>query len=122
MDEAPKRKSRKQEMIPGIMTWQLLERIFNNYKLWESYYQETLNGDLYINGMNINFFDLLRGIEDLPTRQKQALVLTCLENHKEADAAQIMGFTRWSSQVGMYKRKALKTLCDNIWNKEDHSE
>lgn len=120
MDETPKRRSRKQEIVPGVMTWQLLERIFNNYRLWQSIYQETLDGDLNINGMTLNFSDILEGVDQLPPRQKQALVLSCLENRKEAEVAQIMGFTKWSSQVGMYKRKALKTLCDNVWNKENY--
>ena len=118
MDESPKRKSRKQDLIPGKMTWQLLERILSNYHLWKEIYNTTLESDLNINGMTINIHDVLDGIDRLPPRQKEALVLSCFQGYKEVDVARIMGFTRWSSQVGMYKRKALKTLCDTIWNDE----
>ena len=118
MSETPQRKSRKQELIPGVMTWQLLERILNNYHLWHEIYSRTLETDLTLNGMTINIHDILKGIDELPPRQREAVVLSCLEGRKEVDVARIMGFTKWSSQVGMYKRKALKTLCDNIWNIE----
>lgn len=117
-DENPKRRSRKQEIVPGKMTWQLLERILNNYQLWHEVYVQTMNSTLYVNGMLLDFHDILTGIERLPPRQREAVVLTCIENRKEVEAAQIMGFTKWSSQVGMYKRKALKTLCDTVWNTE----
>ena len=100
------------------MTWQLLERILNNYHEWYEIYRYTLEPDLDINGMTINIMDILEGIDTLPPRQREAVVLTCLENRKEAEAARIMGFTKWSSQVGMYKRRALKSLCDNIWNSQ----
>jgi len=118
MDESPKRKTRKQELIPGKMTWQLLERILLNYHLWHEIYVTTMESDLNINGMVINFHDVLKGIDRLPPRQKEAIVLSCLEGRKEVDVARMMGFTKWSSQVGMYKRKALKTLCDTVWNEE----
>lgn len=120
MDEAPRRRSRKQEIVPGKMTWQLLEKILNNHHLWREVYQETLDSTLVINGMVLDYHDILEGIDRLPPRQREAVVLTCLENYKEADAARIMGFSKWSSQVGMYKRKALKTLCDNVWNKQEN--
>ena len=110
------RRTRKQEIVQGKMTWQLLEKILNNYQEWRAVYAKTGNPDLkLLNGITINIYDILNGIEDLPPRQKQALVLTCLENMKEADAAKAMGFEKWSSPVGMYKRKALRTLCDTIW-------
>jgi hypothetical protein len=116
------RKTRKQEIVPGVMTWQLLERILKNYHLWYDVYQKTGKSSIYINGMLIDYFELLSGIDKLPPRQREALSLTCLENQKEADAARIMGFDKWSSQVGMYKRKALKTLCDNYWNQRTDDE
>lgn len=116
------RKTRKQEIIPGVMTWQLLERILKNYHLWYDVYQKTNESSIYINGMLIDYFELLSGIDKLPPRQQEALRLTCLENQKEADAARIMGFDKWSSQVGMYKRRALKTLCDTYWNKREDNE
>ena len=116
---APARRSRKQEVIRGKMTWQILERLLNNYWEWQEVYRTTGNPELQLlNGITVNIHDILNGIDKLPPRQKEAVVLSCLQNIKEVEAAKIMGFTRWSSQVGMYKRKALKTLCDTIWASE----
>ena len=110
------RRTRRQEILPGKMTWQLLEKILNNYWEWKAVYAKTGNPDLELpNGITINIYDILNGIEELPPRQKQVIVLSCLENKKEVDVAREMGFEKWSSPVGMYKRKALKTLCDTIW-------
>ena len=113
------RKTRKQEVIRGVMTWQILERLLNNYGEWQEVYRKTGNPDLeLLNGITVNIYDILEGIDRLPPRQKEAVVLSCLENRKEMEVARMMGFTRWSSQVGMYKRKALKTLCDTVWREE----
>ena len=119
-EPSPKRKSRKQEVVPGKITWQILERLLNNYWEWYEIYLTTGNSDLKLNnGVTVNIYDILKGIDRLPPRQKQAVVLSCLENRKEVEVAKIMGFTKWSSQVGMYKRKALKTLCETVWKTEN---
>jgi DNA-directed RNA polymerase specialized sigma24 family protein len=113
------RKSRKQEVIRGKMTWQILERLLNNYWEWYEIYKVSGNPDLQLdNGITVNIYDILKGIDRLPPRQRQAVVLSCLENRKEVEVARIMGFQKWSSQVGMYKRKALKTLCETVWKSE----
>ena len=115
-EEKPKRRSRKQEVIKGKMTWQILERLLNNYYEWKEAYRVSGNPDLQLlNGVTVNIHDVLKGISDLPPRQKQAVILSCLENRKEVEVAKIMGFTKWSSPVGMYKRRALKNLCDTLW-------
>jgi len=117
------RKSRKQEIVQGQMTWQILERLLNNYREWYEIYKTSGNPELeLLNGVTVNIYDLLEGIKELPLRQRQAVVLSCLENRKEVEVAKIMGFTKWSSQVGMYKRKALKTLCENIWGNYESGE
>lgn len=119
-EEKPKRKSRKQEVIRGKITWQILERLLNNYWEWYEVYISTGNPDLQLlNGVTVNIYDIMKGIDKLPPRQKQAVVLSCLENRKEVEVAKIMGFKKWSSQVGMYKRKALKTLCETVWKEEN---
>lgn len=122
-EPAPKpRKSRKQEVIQGQMTWQILERLLNNYMEWQEVYLDTGNPDLnLLNGVTVNIYDLMKGIDSLPPRQKQAVVLSCLENRKEVEVARIMGFQKWSSQVGMYKRKALKNLCETVWKNYEQS-
>lgn len=115
-ENKPQRKSRKQEVIKGKMTWQILERLLNNYYEWKEAYRVSGNPDLQLlNGVTVNIHDVLKGIKELPPRQKQAVILSCLENKKEVEVAKIMGFTKWSSPVGMYKRRALKNLCDTLW-------
>jgi len=42
----PKRKSRKQEVIQGKITWQILERLLNNYWEWYEIYLTTGKSDL----------------------------------------------------------------------------
>jgi len=104
------------------MTWQVLERLLNNYWEWYEIYRSSGNPDLKLyNGVTVNIYDVMKGIEKLPPRQKQAVVLSCLENRKEVEVAKIMGFKKWSSQVGMYKRKALKTLCETVWKEYEQS-
>ena len=113
------RRSRKQEVIRGKITWQVLEGVLKNYYEWKAVCLTTGEYDLQlINGVTINFYDILDGIDKLPPRQKEAVILSCLENRKEVEVAEIMGFKKWSSQVGMYKRKALRTLCDTVWIEE----
>ena len=115
-ENKPQRKSRKQEVIKGKMTWQILERLLNNYYEWKEAYRVSGNPDLQLlNRVTVNIHDVLKGIKELPPRQKQAVILSCLENKKEVEVAKIMGFTKWSSPVGMYKRRALKNLCDTLW-------
>jgi len=115
-ENKPQRKSRKQEVIKGKMTWQILERLLNNYWEWKEAYRVSGNPELQLlNGVTVNIHDVLKGIKELPPRQRQAVVLSCLENRKEVEVAKIMGFTKWSSPVGMYKRRALKNLCDTLW-------
>ena len=118
-ENKPQRRSRKQEVIKGKMTWQVLERLLNNYWEWREAYRVSGNPELQLlNGVTVNIHDVLKGIKDLPPRQKQAVILSCLENRKEVEVAKIMGFTKWSSPVGMYKRRALKNLCDTIWSED----
>ena len=106
--------------LKGKMTWQILERLLNNYWEWREAYRISGNPELQLlNGVTVNIHDVLKGIKDLPPRQRQAVILSCLENRKEVEVARIMGFTKWSSQVGMYKRKALKQICETVWINEN---
>ena len=71
------RKSRKQEVIRGKMTWQILERLLNNYWEWYEVYRASGNPELQLdNGVTVNIYDILKGIDRLPPRQKQAVVLS----------------------------------------------
>jgi DNA-directed RNA polymerase specialized sigma24 family protein len=120
MTEAqPKRKSRKEEILPGKMNWKILENILRNYYEFKALYEETGIYEITLdNGYVVNFHDILKGLDSLPPRQKQAVWLMCIEGRKEVEVAKIMGFERWSAPVGMYKRKALRTLVETRWKDE----
>lgn len=87
-----------------------LEKLLKNYQLWVSVAETEGTFTLTVDGEEYHLFDLLDGIDKLPRRQRQALVLICLEDMKEIDAAKIMGFTRWSTPTQQYKNAALDKL------------
>ena len=119
-NDQPKRKSRKEDIYPGQMNWKLLENIFRNYYEFKALYEETGIYEITLdNGYVVNFHDILKGIENLTPRQKEAVWLMCIEGRKEVEVAKIMGFEKWSAPVGMYKRKALRTLVETKWKKEE---
>lgn len=112
-------KKRSQEFINGEMTWKLLENILKHYyEFRELFEREGIDELALDNGYTINLFDILSGIEGLPRRQRQAVQLVCIEGLREVDAAREMGFERWSSQVGTYKRLGLQKLINNFWPPE----
>lgn len=101
------------------MSWQLLENILRNYHEFVALYESEGLEEIHLdNGIVVNVYDVLEGIKDLPKRQKQAVVLVCIENRREVDVAAIMGFTKWSSQVGTYKRLGLKKIVKKYWPEE----
>lgn len=111
-----KRKSRKEEILPNSLNWKLLENILKNYYEFKALYEETGISEICLdNGFVVNYHDILEGLDSLPPRQKQAVWLMCIEGRKEVEVARIMGFEKWSSPVGMYKRKALRKLVQTKW-------
>lgn len=115
------RKSRKQNFLPYEMTWYLLERVFRHY--WEFlslYEQEGVEEITLDNGVTINVHDVLRGLDSLPEKQRLAIELTCLLNLKEEEASRKMfPQSRWTSQVGIYKRAGLSYLVENYWQRSN---
>lgn len=108
------------EIPPGEMTWGLLESVFRNY--YEFYELYTVHGldEINVNGVRVNVHDILKGVEELPERQRQAVVLMCLENYREVDAAAVMlPGSKWSSPVGAYKRAGLQKIVERAWCDED---
>lgn len=104
------------------MTPARLEALLRHYYEFLALYEDSGVDEITIeDGTRVNILDLLRGIDELPERQKQAIVLTCLMNLKERDAARIMGFPKWSSPVGTYKKLALARLVERHW-REDAEE
>ncbi len=68
---------------------------------------------LVIGGDEWNFYDMLDGIRELPTRQKQALWLILIEDKRPVDVARIMfaGSKRIVGEMAVqYKDDALAKL------------
>jgi DNA-directed RNA polymerase specialized sigma24 family protein len=92
-----------------------MEKILRNFKEWQRVYQIKGDPDLELpNKITINIldFDLKTSFQLLSDAQREAIVLICLENRREIEAAQLMGFKKYSSQVGFLKRQGLKILAD----------
>lgn len=105
------------------MTPARLEAVLRHYYEFLALYEDSGIDEISMeDGTRVNILDLLRGIDELPERQKQAVVLTCLMNLKERDAARIMGFPKWSSPVGTYKKLALARLIEKYWGPDDDEE
>lgn len=101
------------------MNHRKLEVILRHYAEFRALYEDRGIEEIRLgDGTVVNIHDVLAGISRLPPRQRQALVLTCLWNMKEKDAARIMGFERWSTPVGTYKTLALKKLVEMCWGNE----
>jgi len=115
------RQVRKQNIMKsGEMTWKLLESVLKHYNEFKALLEETGIDEITLdNGVVINYWDLLTGIENLPERQRLAVTLMCLEGLKETDAAKYMNYAKWSSPAGLYKRMGLKTLVRLYYNKKE---
>lgn len=104
------------------MTPYKLEAILRHYVEFRELYETQGVEELRIDGVVVNIHDILTGIKELPKRQKTALILTCIYNYKEVEAAPLMGFTKWTSPVSSYKKLALQKICDRYWSGEDEDE
>ncbi len=92
-----------------------MEKILRNFKEWQRVYETKGSPELELpNKITINIldFDLKTSFELLSDAQREAIILICLENRREIEAAQLMGFNKYSSQVGFLKRQGLKILAD----------
>jgi hypothetical protein len=98
------------------MTPQILEALLRHYPELLEFYHNTGKDEWEVgSGLVVNIHDIPRGINLLPPRQRQALVLTCFYNLREIDAARLMGFQKRSSPVGSYKKIALDKLIQMFW-------
>lgn len=88
----------------------LLERILRNYRQWEAFVESEGLLSITVYGEEFHFCDILHGLELLPPRQKEAVQLLLIEDHREVDAAKMMGFTRWSTNVQQYKNLGVRKL------------
>ena len=118
----PRRKSWKDSGEPGMTSYRL-EAILRHYcEFRELYEQDGIEEITLDDGLVVNIHDVLRGIEDLPKRQRTALILTTLYNLKEVEAAPLMGFTKWTSPVSSYKKLALEKLVQRYWTATDNED
>ena len=102
------------------MTPARLEALLRSYSEFRELYEQKGIEEITLpDGLVVNIHDLLRGIDDLPKRQKTALVLTTLYNLKEVEAAPLMNFHKWTSPVSSYKKLALTKLCEKYWSSND---
>lgn len=100
----------------GCMTWQLLDAILRHYQEFRALREAEGIDEIAILGYRINLNDLLQGIDELPPRQRQAVFLTCIEDMREIDAAQIMlPGSRSGAPIGTYKRKALSKIVQTYY-------
>lgn len=110
-----KRKSWRLSDEKGMTPYKL-EAILRHYQEFAALYESSGIEEISLDdGTVVNIHDILKGIDELPKRQKTALILTCLYNMKEVDAAPLMGFTKWTSPVSSYKKLALEKLCQKWW-------
>jgi len=110
-----KRKSWKYSEKKGMDTYKLEAILRHYFEFKELYEQQGIEELTLDDGLVVNFHDIKNGIEELPKRQRTALILTCFLNLKEVDAAPLMGFTKWTSPVSSYKKLALQKLIDKFW-------
>ena len=102
------------------MTPYKLEAILRHYaEFRELYEQDGIEEITLDDGYVVNIHDVLKGIEELPKRQRTALIITTLYNLKEVEAAPLMGFTKWTSPVSSYKKLALEKLVQRYWSEEN---
>ena len=107
------------------MTPEKLELILRHYSEFVEIWQTTQREEFMIpdgDGPSIplNIHDLDREMRRLPMRQRTALVLTCVYNHREVDVHRMMGLKgRRSSPVGAYKKIALRKLCERLWGADE---
>ena len=105
------------------MTSYRLEAILRHYAEFRELYEQNGVEEITLeDGFVVNVHDVLRGIDELPKRQRTALILTCLFNLKEVEAAPIMGFTKWTSPVSSYKKLALEKLVKRWWTETGDDE
>jgi hypothetical protein len=88
----------------------ILEGILKQWARWGAFVQDEGLLAITIKGEEYHYYDVLNGLETLPKRQLQAVWLICIENYREAEAAKIMGFDKWSTPAQQYKNLGLKKL------------
>lgn len=102
---------------------QLFKRVYQNYYHWRSLRERGEVDDIIcIDGEEIYFGDLMTGIDTLPTQQRRAFELICLQGFTESAARDaIMPNSRWTTPVQQYSDDGLKKMVAAYDAKQDGS-
>lgn len=99
--------------------WKTLEAVLRHHQEFLELYRSTGQSELTLEGgYVVNIFDVLRGIDELPRRQRQAVKLMVLLGLREKDCARIMGLSKWTSPASSYKREGLQKLVERWWSED----
>src|SRR5581483_3980985 len=79
-----------------------------NHVLEHSYEWVDEDGKKHKETLAFSFWDLHRGIKELPPRKREALYWNVIRDYKQRDVAEIMGIT--SVSVGQYCKLACEHL------------
>lgn len=91
----------------------VLEGLLRNWQFWRAVLEDSGVETLTIDGEEWNFHDMLDGIKELPTPQRQALWMILIEDKRPVDAARTIfaGQKRIVGEMAVqYKDDALNKL------------
>lgn len=97
----------------------ILEGLLRNWQSWRAILEDSGVDTLVIGGEEWNFHDMLKGIKDLPPRQREALWKILIEDKRPVDVARDMfsGSKRIVGEMAVqYKNDALAKLV--IWHEQ----
>lgn len=101
---------REQERAKRIV---VIEGLLRNWQSWRAILEDSGVETLRINGEEWNFHDMLKGIKELPPRQREALWKILIEDKRPVDVAREMfaGSKRIVGEMAVqYKDDALLKL------------
>lgn len=85
-------------------------KVLKNFAKWMSLVESEGLFTITVEGEEMHYMDVLNSFEVVPTRQRQAVWLMCIEDRSEQDVAKIMGFTSWPTPVQQYKNLGLSRM------------
>jgi ASC-1-like (ASCH) protein len=97
----------------------VIEGLLRNYQAWQAIYEDSGVETLLIMGEEWNFHDMLKGIDQLPPRQRQAVWMILIEDQRPVDVAREMfaGNKRIVGEMAVqYKDDALAKLA--TWHEQ----
>lgn len=88
----------------------ILEQLLKHYFEWRVLFEEEGVDTLSHDGEDYGLHDIMENLDLLPPRQLEAVQLICILNFTQKEAAEIMGFTKWTTPVQQYKNAGLGKL------------